>query len=92
MLPIPSEFPSMPAGRPDLLIIAGEHSGDQHAARMVEELTSRRPQLQIAALGGEKLQAAGATLLYDLTQCSVVGIFEVLKNYGFFKRLFEKTL
>ncbi len=92
MLPIPLEFPSMPAGRPDLLIIAGEHSGDQHAARMVEELTNRRPQLQIAALGGEKLQAAGATLLYDLTQCSVVGIFEVLKNYGFFKRLFEKTL
>lgn len=92
IFPVPSEFPSMPGGRPDLLIIAGEHSGDQHAARLVEEMRRRRPQLQIAALGGEKLQAAGATLLYDLTQCSVVGIFEVLKNYGFFKRLFEKTL
>lgn len=92
MLPVPSEIPSIPGDRPDLLIIAGEHSGDQHAARMVEELRRRRPQLKIAALGGEKLKAAGATLLYDLTQCSVVGIFEVLKNYGFFKKLFDKTL
>ena len=59
---------------------------------MVDALRRRRSQLKIAALRGEKLKAAGATLLYDLTQCSVVGIFEVLKNYGFFKKLFDKTL
>ena len=92
MLPVPSEFPSMPGGRPDLLIIAGEHSGDQHAARLVEELIRQRPHMHIAALGGQKLHAAGATQLYDLTQCSVVGIIEVLGNYGFFKELFDRTL
>ena len=79
-------------GHVDLLIIAGEHSGDEHAARMVREARAKNPQLAIAALGGPQLAAAGAQLLFDLTASSVVGIVEVLKNYNFFKALFEETL
>ena len=76
----------------DLLIVAGEHSGDEHAARMVRELRAKQPSITVAALGGPELQSAGAQLLFDLTSSSVVGIFEVLKNYGFFKALFAETL
>ena len=79
-------------GRVDLLLIAGEHSGDEHAARMVRELLAKRPGLKVAALGGPQLGAAGAQLLYDLTASSVVGFVEVLKNYGFFRAVFEETL
>jgi len=79
-------------GRVDLLIIAGEHSGDQHAARVVRELRARRPELAIAALGGPELAAAGAQGLHDMTASSVVGFVEVLKNYSFFKALFDETL
>lgn len=82
------QFPP-PGERPDLLIIAGEHSGDEHAARMVRELLAAAPEMKICALGGESLRAAGAELLFDLTEHSVVGLFEVLKNYGFFKELFD---
>ncbi|HRJ48163.1 MAG TPA: lipid-A-disaccharide synthase, partial [Opitutaceae bacterium] len=35
---------------------------------------------------------AGAQLLHNLTASSVVGFVEVLKNYSFFKALFEETL
>lgn len=80
------------SGRVDLLIVAGEHSGDEHAARMVRELRSRHPGLAIAALGGPKLAGAGAQLLHDMTASSVVGLVEVLKNYPFFKALFAETL
>jgi lipid-A-disaccharide synthase len=79
-------------GPPDLLIIAGEHSGDEHAAQLVAELKARNPQLKVACLGGLKLEAAGAQLLYDLTAVSIVGFVEVLKHYKFFKALFNRTL
>lgn len=80
------------AGSVDLLVVAGEHSGDEHAARVVRELRARQPALKIAALGGPQLAAAGAQLLHDMTESSVVGLVEVLKNYSFFKALFEETL
>jgi len=81
-----------PDKRPDLLFIAGEHSGDQHAARVLLELRKKHPDWQICALGGPDLQRAGAQLLYDLTASSVVGIVEVLRNYGFFKALLAAIL
>lgn len=82
-----------PVGGPvDLLIIAGEHSGDEHGARLVRELRARHPALNICALGGPELAAAGAQLLHDLTATSVVGFVEVLKHYSFFKTLFDATL
>ena len=58
-LPPPAE------GRVDVLIIAAEHSGDEHAARMVRELRGKRPEVRVAALGGEKLAGAGANLATD---------------------------
>jgi lipid-A-disaccharide synthase len=86
------ELPPPANGSVDVLIVAGEHSGDEHAARMVRELLAKDPSTVIAALGGPALAAAGAQLLYDLTASSVVGLVEVLKNYSFFKQLFAETL
>lgn len=85
-------FPAPVSGHVDVLIIAGEHSGDEHAARIVRELRAKQPGVAIAALGGPELASAGAQLLFDLTASSVVGLVEVLKHYGFFKALFTDTL
>jgi lipid-A-disaccharide synthase len=86
-LPLPD-----PVGQVDLLIIAGEHSGDEHAAKIVEGMLRERPELRIAALGGQHLAATGAQVLFDLPKVSVVGFFEVLKHLRFFRRLFQATL
>ena len=84
---------NVPAGDSfDLLIVAGEASGDEHAARLLGDLRAKKPSLKVAALGGPELEKAGAALLLDLTEHAVVGVFEVLKNYGFFKALFAETL
>ncbi len=88
----PIRFAPPETGRVDLLIIAGEHSGDQHAAKVVRDLRIQRPELAISALGGPELATAGAQLLHDMTASSVVGFVEVLKNYSFFKALFDETL
>ena len=89
---LPFRLPAPAAGAVDVLIIAGEHSGDEHAARLVRELRAEQPGVRVAALGGPELEAAGAQLLFDLTASSVVGLVEVLKNYSFFAALMEETL
>ena len=87
-----AHFPPPTAGRVDVLVVAGEHSGDEHAARMVRELRANRPGVVVAALGGPELAAAGAQLLHDLTASSVVGFVEVVKHYPEFRALFAETL
>jgi len=89
---LPFRFAAPAANGVDLLVVAGEHSGDEHAARMVAELRAKRPGLRVCALGGKHLEAAGAQVLFDLTASSVVGFVEVVKHYGFFKALFAETL
>jgi lipid-A-disaccharide synthase len=88
----PFRLPPPAGGPPDLLVVAGEHSGDEHAARMVSGLLRRRPGLRVAALGGPRLAAAGADLLYDRTALSVVGLGEVVRNLGFFRALIGETV
>ncbi len=90
--PVPEPLEAPASGSVDLLVVAGEHSGDQHAARMLREALAAEPGLKVCAVGGPELKAAGAQLLLDLTEASVVGLVEVLKHYGYFKRLFERLL
>ncbi len=88
----PFPLPAPRGGSPDLLVIAGEHSGDQHAARLVTGLRRRRPGLRIAAFGGPRLAAAGAQLLMDRTGVSVVGLGEVVRNLSFFRALIAEVV
>ena len=91
-LPAPTDFAAPINGRPDLLFIAGEHSGDEHAAQIVADIRLKHPDMKVACLGGVELEAEGAQLLYDLTAMSIVGFAEVVRHYGFFKALFDRTL
>lgn len=89
---LPESFEAPRSGRADLLIVAGEHSGDQHAARVLKRLRALKPGLRTAALGGPCLDKAGAQLLHDMTGFSAVGFVEVLANYGYYRKLFDRTL
>lgn len=89
---MPFRLPTPAGGTVDLLIVAGEHSGDEHAALAVRDLLALDADLKICALGGPNVAGAGAQFLHDLTASSVVGFVEVLKNYSFFKQLFNETL
>jgi lipid-A-disaccharide synthase len=82
------------------MLIAGEASGDQLAAELVAALREKlaaTPQsairdLQFFGAGGAKMSAAGVELAFDLTQHSVIGITDVLKNIFKFRRLFHQVL
>ena len=62
----------------DLLVVAGDASGDQHGARMLRELKRLRPDLRAFGLGSAQLAAEGVELLADSREISVVGISEAL--------------
>ncbi len=62
----------------EIMVVAGEASGDQHAAGLVSELQRRRPELRFFGMGGTKLAEAGLERLYDAREVSVMGITEVL--------------
>jgi lipid-A-disaccharide synthase len=60
------------------MVVAGEASGDQHAADLVAELHKRRPDLRFFGMGGPRLAEQNVDLLYGAGEISVMGIVEVL--------------
>lgn len=88
---LPFSLPPPGSGPVDLLVIAGEHSGDQHAARAVRELCDLRPGTVVCALGGPALAAAGAQLLHDMTGTSTIG-FAVVSKLSFYRNLITDVM
>lgn len=62
-----------------LLVVAGEASGDLHAARLLSELKRVRPDLRPFGMAGEESAKAGVELLAESREVAVVGITEVLR-------------
>lgn len=69
-------------------MVAGEPSGDQHAARVVEAVRRRQPDVRFWGIGGAALRAAGMEILVDAREMAVLGLWEVLKRYAFFRKVF----
>lgn len=62
----------------DILVVAGEASGDQHGAELVGALHRRDPSLRFFGMGGRRLGERGVELLYGAHEVSVMGLVEVL--------------
>jgi len=75
-----------------IFVVAGETSGDTHAAALLSELKSLRPDLQIAGLGGPKLHALSPEVEDWTHEAAVVGLWDVLRHYGYFRRKFREAL
>jgi len=75
-----------------LFVVAGETSGDTHAAALLSELRSLRPDLRISGLGGRKLRAMSTDVEDWTHDAAVVGLWDVLRRYGYFRRKFRATL
>jgi len=61
-------------------IIAGEASGDLHGSNLIKELHRQDPAADIRCWGGDKMQAAGATLVKHYRDLAFMGFTEVIKN------------
>ena len=75
-----------------LLIVAGEVSGDMHAARLVEAIQRQNPAVECFGIGGDALRATGMEILYDARDMAVMGFTEVVRRLGFFRKAFGDLL
>jgi len=69
-----------------ICFVAGDPSGDAHAARLVEVLNAKRPDLTYTGLGGPAMRQAGVALLDELTSAASIGPFDAARHLARFSR------
>src|SRR4029453_19618602 len=76
-----------------IYFVAGEASGDNHGAALMQELRRLQPDLQLLGRGGPQMKAVAGDRFLDWSdEAGVVGLWEVGKKYRYFRREFRKTL
>jgi len=68
------------------MLVAGEASGDQHAASMFLELKKLLPKIQGFGMGSQKMSEAGINVHVDSASIAVIGLIEVIKHYSEIKQ------
>jgi lipid-A-disaccharide synthase len=85
---MPSTASSDPAPAADrgkeILIVAGEASGDLHGSRLVGEMLASDPSLRFYGVGGKRMEQAGVELYAACADMAVVGLTEVFGKLPFF--------
>ena len=64
-----------------IFVIAGESSGDQHAAEYIKKHTNINQNIIFDAFGQNEIKKTNANLIYDTEKISVIGIIEVILRY-----------
>ena len=74
-----------------VMISCGEPSGDLYAGALAAEILREDPSASIVGFGGDRLAAAGATLIQNFSGLSVTGLLEVVRvlprTYATYRRL-----
>ncbi len=79
---------------PLIYFVAGEASGDNHGAALMRAMQKLEPDARLLGRGGPQMKAlAGGEKFTDwIDEAAVVGLWEVLKHYPYFRRQFAQTL
>jgi lipid-A-disaccharide synthase len=76
-----------------LYFVAGEASGDEHGAALLRALREAEPNVQFLGRGGPQMKAiAGGRITDWIDEAGVVGLWEVIKHYGYFRTQFRRAL
>lgn len=76
-----------------LYVVAGELSGDAHGAGLLRSLKRMVPAVEIRGVGGPEMAGVAGTGVEDWVEdAAVMGVWEVLKRYGWFKERFAAML
>lgn len=72
-------------------VIAGEASGDLHAAHLVDALRKQDPHAEFMGLGGDHMAAAGCHLYRDYRKMAFMGVAAVISNLPAIRENFRIT-
>jgi len=71
-------------------LIAGERSGDLHAANLMKALQEHDPEAEFRYFGGDYMQAVGGQLVMHYREMAFMGFWEVLKNLGTIRKFLRQ--
>lgn len=74
----------------NILIVAGDVSGDLHAAGLIRALKAADPDVHITAIGGIQMKSASDEFLFDLASKGASGFIEPLKKMPMWIRLMNQ--
>jgi lipid-A-disaccharide synthase len=78
---------------PTIYFVAGEASGDNHGAALMRELRELWPSIEFRGRGGPQMKAiAGDGFDNWIADAGVLGLWEVIKKYGYFRTKFRQTI
>jgi lipid-A-disaccharide synthase len=75
----------------NIMIVAGEASGDQRGAEVVQALKQKDPTLSFFGIGGSDMRAAGVDTVIDIHELAVMGFFEVIKHLPHLINVMRRT-
>ena len=76
-----------------IYFVAGEASADNHGAALMRALRNADVDLRFIGRGGPQMKAvAGASFQDWIEKSGVLGLWEVIKHYGYFRKQFHETL
>jgi lipid-A-disaccharide synthase len=75
-----------------LYVVAGEASGDARGTELMRALRERLPGVEFAGAGGREMRRLGGDAIEDWADEAVVGLWDVLKKYGYFRQQFHRML
>jgi lipid-A-disaccharide synthase len=76
-----------------IYFVAGEASADNHGAALMRSLRISDPAMKFIGRGGPQMQqVAGAHFKNWIDDAAVLGLWEVLRKYGYFREQFRQTL
>jgi lipid-A-disaccharide synthase len=84
-----SARPGAPKRAPRILLVAGEASGDLHAADLITALRRAVPTLEVVGLGGDRLRAVGMRTIADARDVATVGLVEGLGRLRTLARIYR---
>ena len=73
----------------NILIVAGDPSGDLHASNLIKALKEKDPKLSVTSIGGVRMQEVSAHFIYNLVSVGAVGFSEPFKNFFLWLKLLK---
>lgn len=77
----------MTSSKARMMLVAGEPSGDLHAASLAGALLRKNPHLEIFGMGGGQMQKAGVEIIRDIAAHTVIGFLGIPKAYFHLRKI-----
>lgn len=76
----------------NIMIVAGEVSGDLLGASLIKEMKAIDPSLEICGIGGDKMKEAGVEIIYHISRMAFLGFAEVVRHIPFIRKVQKDLL